>query len=105
MSSAVPEESFLPALLRAFWMLFGNGVVLVVALMIARLPPWSLGWRDLLLAASVGCLVWSRWLDAHRYGGTAADGAPMTHAMLLRWTATVVASTLALWVVVQSIGF
>jgi hypothetical protein len=105
MSSVVPQQSFVPALLRAFWMLFGNGVVLVIALMIARMPPWSLSWRDLLFAASVGCLVWARWLDTRRYGGTAADGGPMTLALLLRWTATVVASTLALWVLVQSIGF
>lgn len=105
MSTVAPAESFLPALLRAFWMLLGNGVVLVVGLMIARLPPWTLGWRDALFVACVASLVASRWIDANRYGGTSADGVPMTRPILLRWTMTVLALSAGLWFVAQANGF
>ncbi|HWB80190.1 MAG TPA: hypothetical protein VG755_34730 [Nannocystaceae bacterium] len=102
--SAVPAESFFPAFLRAFWMLLGNAVLLVLALTIARLPPWTLGWHDLLFAGSVVALLWSRWVDAVRYGGTTAQGEPVTRPILLRWAAIVVAASAMLWLLVQSIG-
>lgn len=105
MSSDASTESFFPALLRAFWMLLGNGVLLIVALTIARMPPWTLSWRDAFYAGALVCLLWSRWTDALHYGGTTAQDQPITRAQLLRWSATVVLCCTALWLGAQSIGF
>jgi hypothetical protein len=102
--SAGPAESFFPALLRAFWMLLGYAMLLVLALTIARLPPWTLGWHDLVFAAFVVALLWSRWVDAARYGGTTAQGEPVTRQLLLRWAGIVVAFSAMVWLLAQSIG-
>jgi len=103
MSQAAPSESLLAGLLRPFWMLIGNAVILLLALTLARLPPWTPSWRDGVFFASVACLVWSRWTDVTRHGGTSAQGEVMTRPMLLRWTAGAVAACTALWLLSQSI--
>lgn len=103
MSSAAPPEPMLPSALRVYWMLIGNAVILLTGLTIARLPHWTPTWRDGLFAASLIALVWSRWVDATRYGGTNAQGDPVTKPMLVRWTAVAVAVSAGLWVLSQSI--
>lgn len=105
MSTAAPSESFLPGLLRAFWMLIGNAVILLFALTIARLPPWTPSWRDGVFFVSVACLVWTRWTDVTRYGGSSAQGEAMTRPMLTRWTVGAVSVCGALWLLCQSVKF
>lgn len=105
MSEAAPSESLSGGLLRPFWMLIGNAVILLAALTIARMPPWTPSWRDGLFALAVASLVASRWLDVTRHAGTTADGEPMTRAMLMRWVAGAVVVCGALWFLCQSIEF
>jgi len=105
MTHSEPQQSFVPALLRAFWMLLGNGAVLIIALTIARLEPWTLSWRDIVFWCCVGCVLYSRWVDATRYGGTTADGEPMTRSMLVRYAVMLLGASTGLWIVAQSIGF
>lgn len=105
MSDAAPSESPLGGFLRPFWMLIGNALILLVALAIARMPPWTPSWRDGMFGLAVVALVWSRWTDVTRHGGTTADGEPMTRSMLLRWMAGAAVVSGALWLLVQSVEF
>jgi hypothetical protein len=103
MSTLAPSESSLPAFLRLFWMLVGNAVIVLTALVVARMPPWTFSWRDVIYAVAVVGLVWSRWIDATRYGGTSAQGEEMTRPMLMRWIAVALALTTGLWLLAQSL--
>lgn len=106
MSASEPvDTSFVSALFRAFWMLLGHATAIVLALSIAALPSWTLGWRDVVYWACITAIVATRSLDVIHYAGTTGSGEPMTRAMLARWSIAVLVCFAGLWLAVQSIRF
>lgn len=84
------RTSTLGALLRLYWMLVGNaGAFLIAASEIHDRT--HLVWKDALFVALVLSLPLARWLDARKFGGTTADGEPVTAAGLRRYTIAVLA--------------
>jgi formate C-acetyltransferase len=47
----------------------GNAVLLMLALSIARVQPWTATWRDLAYGAVLFGVLWVRWIDVTRFGG------------------------------------
>lgn len=87
---AAGHTSTVGALLRLYWMLVGNaGAFLIAASEIH--DGTHLVWKDALFVALVLSLPLARWLDARKFGGTTADGEPVTAAGLRRYTMAVVA--------------
>lgn len=103
MDDAEHVDSFLPAFARAYWMMLGNAVLLVLALVIARRPTWTPGWPDAIYLLGLAALPLSRWYDVTYCRGTTADGAPMTRAQLVRYIVVAIVVGVAGWGLVQSI--
>jgi hypothetical protein len=88
---------------RLYWMMLGNVAVLMTALAIARMPTWTIGWRDVLYALFVVGLVAVRWFDVTKLEGRTADGAPATLSDWRRFSMVVAALGAAAWIYAQSV--
>jgi hypothetical protein len=91
-------------LARAFWMMLGNILLLVLCLSIARQLPWTFTWRDGAYALGLGTLLAVRWIDITRLGGRTADGDPATTDDWRRWALRTSAFAAAGWCFAQAIG-
>lgn len=88
---------------RLYWMMLGNAAALMTALAIARMPTWTVSWRDLLFGVFVAGLVVVRWIDIARLGGKTADGAPATLGDWRRFSMIVTGVAFAAWFYAQSV--
>ncbi|MBX7082330.1 MAG: hypothetical protein K1X88_24190 [Nannocystaceae bacterium] len=105
MSTSIdPSESPTSGLARLVWMGAGNAVLLLLALSIARLQPWTFSWRDLAYAVVLFGVVWVRWVDVNRLGGRTADGDPATPRDWQRWALALVLVGSSTWALAQSLG-
>lgn len=106
MNTTNPDVQLSPAagLARAFWMMLGNILLLVLCLSIARQLPWTFTWRDAAYALGLATLLAVRWLDITRLGGRTADGDPATSADWRRWALSTSGFAAAGWFLAQAIG-
>lgn len=88
---------------RLYWMMLGNAAALMTALAIARMPTWTISWRDVLYGVFVGGLVGVRWFDITRLAGRTADGTPATMSDWRRFSLVVLAVGGAAWFYAQSV--
>lgn len=79
-----PPSGGTALLLRLTWMLFGNGLLVILGVRIVREATWSP--IDVIYWAVAATVVVARYLDISRFGGQTADGAPATIADWRRWT-------------------
>lgn len=89
---------------RAFWMMLGNILLLVLCLSIARQLPWTFTWRDGAYALGLATLLIVRWVDITRLGGRTADGDPATPVDWRRWALSTSGFAAAGWFLAQAIG-
>lgn len=83
-------------LARLAWMLFGNFVLLLLAVLIVQEGSFSL--FDGLFWAVVGALVGVRYLDIAVLGGLTAEGQPAFTSHWRRYSAYLVAVSAGLWI-------
>jgi len=94
------STSLVGCLIPAFWMLAGNGILAICAVaMIGKGFATSL--LDGLYWLTVCGLIGARYADVRYLGGRTAEGAPATRAHWRRYSAVVVAVSVALWLVVH----
>ena len=93
--TASPHASATGALIRLYWMLLGNAAAFLIAASEIH-DPVHLVWKDVLFAALVLSLPVARFIDLRKFGGTTADGAPLTAAGLRRYTIAVLAAFAAI---------
>ncbi len=103
-ASIEPSESPASGLARIVWMGAGNAVLLMLALSIARVQPWTATWRDLAYGAVLFGVLWVRWIDVTRFGGRTADGDPASKRDWQRWATAVLVVAGAAWALAQSLG-
>jgi hypothetical protein len=89
-------------LLRMFWMGVGNLLLVYLAGSIARVPPWSLTWRDIAYGITVVALVTARYLDVARYDGLTINSAPATQVHVRRYAVALFVIASAIWGLAQS---
>lgn len=93
-------------LLRLFWMLGGNGVLLFTAFFIGDRPaPFlSLTWRDAVYWATVAALAAARSLDILKMNGQTATGSPASPAHLRRYLAILAVGAAAAWCLAHGVA-
>jgi hypothetical protein len=90
------QSSTAGAAVRLYWMLVGNAAAFLVAASEIR-DPVHLLWKDALFVLLVASLPLARWIGMRRFGGTTADGEPMTPKHLKSYTMGVIAAFGAIW--------
>jgi len=106
-SSSTASTAETPALggclLRVFWLLVGNAILLLVAVMLLLESPWTIGLKDGLFWATAVAVVAARWVDVTHYGGRTAEGGEATLGHVGKHALTIGAGAAAIWVVAQSV--
>jgi hypothetical protein len=86
------------AMLRLWWMIAGNVVLLFAAIYIATAARgWRLSPVDLVFWVTVLTLLGARFLDISWYRGTTSSGEPATMAHFRRYALLLLAIGVALW--------
>jgi len=85
-------------LLRVFWMLLGNLLLLAAAYAITQSPA-LLGPADALFWLCVGLLLAARYVDVKHFKGRTAEGRPATLADWRRYALLLGGISLGLWLV------
>lgn len=91
------------ALLRIGWMLGGNALLLILALVISMERPWTITVKDGLFWLVVAATIVMRYADITHYGGQTATGEPATRAHLVRFAVVMPAICAVLWSIAQSV--
>ena len=87
-------------LVRLFWMGAGNLILALAAIAIAQnhFGPFVLTWTDVLFWLTAAALPIVRYVDIRLLDGATADNQPATMSHWRRYTVTVLAASLVLWV-------
>jgi hypothetical protein len=80
----------------------GNLLLVYLAGSIARVPSWSLTWRDIAYWITVVALVTARYLDVARYDGLTINSEPATQFHVRRYAVALLVIASAMWGVAQS---
>lgn len=96
-SDGSPSGRLAGLLARLFWMLAGNALLALLTISIAFRDGTSLSPSDVAFWTVVALLVVVRWADVRLLGGETADGEPATTADWRRYTAMLIAISLAVW--------
>lgn len=95
-------DSLNGCLVRLFWMLLGNVVVLFCAVAIYRNSTGHVSAADAYYWVAIGCLVGARYVDVRYYGGTTAGGEPATLADWRSYMFRIVVVAAAGWLVIHA---
>jgi hypothetical protein len=91
-------------ILRFFWMMIGNALLLVMALLIAQKKSlFSL--YDILFWVVVGLLILARYIDIVYFHGDDADGKPTTIKHWHRYIALLLLVSFAVWSISNGIAY
>lgn len=98
------NTSALAILARVYWMLLGNIIVVLSAVMIGR-SPQGLSLHDAAFWAGSASLLVVRYVDVTRLQGTTAEGEPATMAHWRRYAVTVAVVAGVAWVTAHGMAF
>ncbi len=94
-------SSLLGCLIPVFWMLIGNGILAICALVIAANQSSILNSADALYWITVGCLLVARFVDIRYLGGRTSEGNSATMAHWRRYAVILVVMSAVLWILVH----
>jgi hypothetical protein len=90
-------------LARVVWMLFGNLLLAVLVLSIARVPPWTPSWLDVVFWFVVLGAIAARYVDVTKLDGQTVKGAPATMTHVRRYAALLAGIALTGWAAAHSV--
>ena len=85
-------------LLRLFWMLLGNVILIVSVILIFQGKDWQFHTADAFFWGTVAALVLTRYLDIKFYNGLTASGEPASIANWRKYAITLLISSAAIWI-------
>lgn len=88
---------------RLGWIVGGNVLLAMLAVLIARGERWTLSPKDAAFLVILGAAVALRYVDWKRFGGTTADGEPATLHHFRRYVAWHLGSWSGAWTVAQTL--
>ena len=91
-------------LLRIFWMMIGNVILLSCAYGIAQHHSSMFSIADAFYLAAVGALLAARFVDIRDFRGTTAEGDPATMAHWRRYATVLGVVSTGLWIAVHAIA-
>ena len=95
-------DSIFSLIVRVFWMLFGNVILLVSAALIFQRKDWKFHTADMIFWVTATALVLARYLDIKLYNGlTAGEPASMSHWR--KYAAVLLICSAVVWVLLHAI--
>lgn len=91
----------LGCLLRLFWMVIGNLLLVLAVIAVAQAPSDKLVFGDILFWVVVALMVGCRWADVRLFQGTRADGTPASPSDLRRYILILAAGGGLLWLAIR----
>jgi hypothetical protein len=92
-------------LIRVFWMLVGNAMLLLCGIAILQNQSSLLGGADACYWVVMGGLLAARYLDIRYFDGKTADGHPATWDHWRRYAVRVLAVCTVVWLVLHAVAW
>ena len=90
-------DSILSLIVRVFWMLFGNIILIASVVLIFQRRDWMFHTADVVFWGTVAALVLARYLDIKLYNGLTATGKPATMSHWRMYAATLLVCSIVVW--------
>ena len=97
-------DSIFSLMVRVFWMLFGNVILLVSAALIFQRKDWMFHTADIVFWGTVVALVLTRYLDIKLYNGLTAGGEPASMSHWRKYAAVLLIGSMVVWVLLHMIS-
>lgn len=98
-------DSIFSLMVRTFWILFGNVILLVSAAFIFQRKDWMFHTADIIFWVTVAALVLARYLDIKLYKGLTATGQPATMRHWRKYTVILLVCLTAVWAALHAINY
>ena len=99
------HDSILSLILRLFWMLLGNVILIVSAIFIFQGKDWQFHTADAFFWGTVATLVLFRYLDIKFYNGLTASGEPASMANWRKYAFTLLIFSAAIWRLMHLVNY
>ena len=99
------HDSILSLILRLFWMLLGNVILIVSAIFILQGKNWQFHTADAFFWGTAVALVLARYLDIKYFNGLNATGEPASMAHWEKYAGLLVICAAAVWVLLHLINY
>lgn len=96
-------QNIVPLVLRIFWMLVGNFILLIACLYILNENIVGFTWLDALFWITLALALTARYIEITCYQGRKADGEPASRAHWVRYALILTAIAAAGWLAVHGI--
>jgi hypothetical protein len=98
-------DSIFSLIVRVFWMLFGNVILLVSVILIFQRKDWMFHTADVVFWGTVVALVLARYLDIKFYNGLTATGEPSSMSHWRKYTIILLICSTAVWVFSHAVNY
>jgi hypothetical protein len=99
------HDSIFGLLLRFFWMLLGNVILIISVIFIFQGKDWKLHTADAFFWGTAVALVLARYLDIKFYNGLTAAGEPASIANWRKYAITLLISSAAIWILTHLVNY
>ena len=97
-------DSIFSLIVRVFWILFGNVILLVSAILIFQRKDWMFHTADVVFWGTVAALVLARYLDIKLYNGLTATGKPASMSHWRKYAVVLLICSVVIWVLLHIIN-
>jgi len=98
-------DSIFSLIVRIFWMLFGNVILIVSMVLIFQRKDWMFHTADVVFWGTVAALVLARYLDIKLWRGLTATGSPASMAHWRKYVVILLVCSTAAWVILHIINY
>lgn len=98
-------DSIFSLIVRVFWILFGNVILLVSVILIFQRKDWMFHTADVVFWGTVAALVLARYLDIKLYNGLTATGSPASMAHWRKYVVILLVCSTVVWVLLHAINY
>lgn len=98
-------DSIFSLLVRVFWVLLGNAILLISAIFIIQDENWKFHASDVVFWVTVAALLLARYLDIKFYGDSTSEGRPASMSHWRKYAAVLLIISTAVWVLAHVINF
>jgi hypothetical protein len=99
------HDSILSLLLRFFWMLLGDVILLISAIFIFQGKDWKFHTADVFFLGITAALILARYLDIKFYNGLTASGEPASMANFRKYAGVLLLFSAAIWILAHILNY
>jgi len=98
-------DSIFGLLIRIFWMLLGNAILLISTIFIIQGESWKFHTADVVFWVIVAALLLARYLDIKFFGDSASTGAPASMVHWRKYAAILLICSIVVWILSHAANY